>query len=95
MNLSSRYFLVYIFAAFMFGFSLMVALNTDAAERTVERLVVDGNELIVLSQRAYHAVDLDEMGDIFVRLHAAGIYMPTALLGAIEKELEDVARRID
>ncbi|MEO9902473.1 MULTISPECIES: hypothetical protein [Alphaproteobacteria] len=95
MNLSSRYFTVYVFAAFMFGFSVMVAVNTDAAERTVERLVVDGNELIVLSQRTYHAIDLDEMEDILVRLHAAGVYMPTALFGAIDKELQDVARRID
>ncbi|WP_153769389.1 hypothetical protein [Labrenzia sp. CE80] len=95
MNLSSRYFTVYIFAAFMLGFSVMVAVNTDAAERTVERLVVDGNELIILSQRAYHAVDLDEMGDILVRLHAAGVYMPTALLGAVGKELQNVAHRTD
>lgn len=93
--LSSRYFFVYVFAAFTVGFALMVGLHTDAATRGVERFVRDGQIIVADAKRVSRKVsrEFNHSPKAVVRLFVNTVTMPTMMFEKINEQLEEVSRR--
>lgn len=96
MTFSSRYFYVYVFAAFSIGFALMVGLHTEAATRGVERLARDGQLIVTDARRVARKVsrEFDQSPRAVVRLFVDTLYLPDLLFRQVRKELERVNRQI-
>ncbi|MEJ8476048.1 hypothetical protein V6575_18300 [Roseibium sp. H3510] len=92
MKLSGRYFYIYAFTAFIFGFAFMVGLNTSAATRGMKALSEDASELVEMTNRAARAADFGDVSEVILTLHAASLFMPSALFASVRKELRKVSR---
>ncbi|MBD8892779.1 hypothetical protein [Roseibium litorale] len=95
MRLSSRYFSVYVFAAFALGFSLMVGLHTEAATKGVARLAHDGQLIVADAQRISRKVsrEFHYSPKAVVRLFVNTVAMPKMMFEKISQELDKVSRR--
>ena len=95
MRFSSRYFSVYVFAAFFLGFALMVGVHTDAATKSVARLARDGQLIVADAQRISRKVsrEFNNSPKAVVRLFISTLTMPTVMLKQVSKELDKVSRR--
>ena len=94
MIFSRRYFHMYLFAAAVLGFALLVGLNPKSANRGVEVLVEDSLELAEFTEKVMRVAEWRPFADALIAVHVAGLYRPSALLETVSDELERARRRM-